>query len=167
MDLFHIDNEIARLLAEGVDPDTGEISPEALEKLDSLRIAREWKLENVALAVKNVRAEAQAYKEEEAAFAARRKAAERQAERLSDFLSAKLNGEKLKTDRVLVTFRKTSAVSVDNSLSALAFLENQDYTDCIRYKDPEIDKAAVKRLLGAGVEVPGIAMEERLSMSVK
>lgn len=166
MKLYEIDGEIRRILAERVDPETGEIAPEAWDELSSLQAERTSKLESVAFAVKNVSADAKAFRAEEEKFAAWRKAAERQAERLSEFLKRELNGEKLMTQRVRVTFRKASAVDVENPVLAMAYLRNQGYTDCIREKEPEINKAAVKRLLGVGVDVPGIRMEERLSMQV-
>lgn len=167
MKLYEIDNEIKRILAERVDPETGEIASEAWDELSALQAERTWKLENVALAIKNVSADAKAFREEEKKFSVWRKASERQAERLSEFLARELDGEKLTTERVRVTFRKVNAVDVENPVLATAYLRNQGYTDCIREKEPEIDKAAVKRLLGVGVDVPGIRMEERLSMQVK
>lgn len=166
VNLYQIDFEISRLLSEGVDPDTGEISVEAWEALSALNMERGWKLENIALAVKNLRADAEAYKAEEAKFAGWRKSAERQAERLSDFISRELNGKDFMTDRVRVKFRKSSAVKVADEAEAMDFLRI-GHQDCIRVKPPEIDKTAVKRLLGAGVEVPGVFVEPRLSMQIK
>lgn len=167
MKLYEIDAEIQRILTEGVDPDTGEISQEALDALDALEMERTKKLENVALAIKQLNAEADAYWKEEKTFNERRRAALKRAERLSAFLSEALRGEKLKTDRALVTFRKTAAVKVENEVLAVSFLTNKGYTDCLRVSPPEINKNAVKRLLDAGVEVPGTVAEERLSMQIK
>lgn len=167
MKLYEISEEIQRILLESVDPETGAIAPEAWDALDALQMEREAKLEAIACAYKNLRSDAEELKAEEASLNERRKRKERRAESLKRFLERQLNGEKLETPRVLVAFRRVSAVNVNNQLLARTFLENGGYGNCLRYKEPEIDKNAVKRLLNVGVEVPGVNVLESLSMSVK
>ena len=59
--------EIEQAITDLVDPETGEITD--FEALDALSMARDEKIENVALWTKNLNAEAKAIREEEKALA--------------------------------------------------------------------------------------------------
>ena len=76
MNLYEIDAAITAL----VDPETGEVSD--FDAFDRLSMARDQKIENIALYYKNLVADAAAYKAEKLAFADRQKAAENKAQRL-------------------------------------------------------------------------------------
>lgn len=167
MNLYTINAEIARLIEAAVDPETGEVDEEALDALNSLQMERGAKLENIALAYKNLRSDAEELKAEEATLRGRREQKERRAESLKGFLARQLDGEKMETPRVAVSFRKSSAVDVRNPMMALAFLESSGYTDCIRVKEPELDKSACKRLIAVGVDIPGMEIVDRKSISIK
>lgn len=167
MKLYEIDAAIERLVESLADPETGEVNEDALDELNALQMERGAKLENIALAYKNLRSDAEELKVEEAALKERRERKERRAERLKQFLSRQLDGEKMETPRVAVSFRKSSAVDINNPTLALSFLANKGYTDCIRVKDPDIDKAACKRLIGVGVTIPGVEIISRQSISIK
>lgn len=78
--LYEIDTQIT----ECFDADTGELLD--AEKLENLMIEKENKLENVALWIKNLKADAAMYKAEKTAFAERQAAAERKAESLTEWL---------------------------------------------------------------------------------
>ncbi len=164
MKLYEINVEIEKFLSENLDEETGEIrNPELL---DALQIARDEKLEAISLYVKSLSSDAAAIREEERTLAERRKAKERKAESLRDFLERELAGNKLETPRVSVTFRKTQSVRVDDADAAIESLWSGGFADAIRYK-AEIDKTAVKRLLKDGREIQGVSLAESLSMSIK
>jgi hypothetical protein len=153
MKLYEIDEAILAC----IDQETGEIIDP--EQLDALQIERETKLENVALWIKDLTAEAAALKAEKQAFAERQKAAETKAESLKNWLSHALAGEKFKTTRVAVSFRKTKSVQVSD-IWAL----DESF---IKYAEPTADKAAIKKAIEAGQEVNGATLVESLSLSVK
>jgi hypothetical protein len=124
-----------------------------------LQIEREEKLENVALWIKDLKAEVEALKAEKQAFADRQKAAENKAESLKKWLSDALAGEKFKTTKVAVSFRKTKSVQVDNVF---------DLDDSfVKYAEPTPDKTAIKKAIEAGQEVKGATLVESVSISVK
>lgn len=105
MKLYEIDQAIQEILDGAVvDEATGEVSMD-LEALEALELQRQDKLEGVALAVKNISAEADAIRAEEKKLAARRKTLENKRDGLKDYLAYALNGEKLKTPRVAVSYR--------------------------------------------------------------
>jgi hypothetical protein len=74
-----------------------------------------------------------------------------------------LNGEKFKTARLSVSYRTSKAVEVDNEFLKWAMSNGEQY---LRYKEPEVDKTAVKEALEKG-EVPHAALVERVSVTIK
>ena len=95
--------EIDQAILDTIDPETGEIVD--IEKLSELQMQREAKIENVALWVKNLKAEASAYKAEKDAFAEREKVAKAKIENLSEWLTGALNGERSRS-QILTRFLK-------------------------------------------------------------
>ena len=57
MTLYEINQEIESVLENAIDMETGEISEEALQKINELQMAKDVKVENVALWHKNLLAE--------------------------------------------------------------------------------------------------------------
>ena len=157
MKLYEIPGEITDLL----DPETGEITDE--EQLGKL--LRKWNngIEWLALEVKNSLAEAEALKKEKEAFAQRQKTAENRAKHLKEYIAFLLNGEKFKTDRVQISFRKSEQVQTDEEFMLWA-LEHSAY---LRFKEPEVDKAALKDALKNGVEVPHACLVEKENIQIK
>lgn len=151
--LYEIDTQIT----ECFDADTGELLD--AEKLENLMIEKENKLENVALWIKNLKADAAMYKAEKTAFAERQAAAERKAESLTEWLKNALNGQKFKTEKAEVSFRKTSKVEVLDIWEL-----NEDF---VKYSDPTPDKAAIKRAIKAGEDVKGARLIDDISMTIK
>lgn len=153
MRLYEIDEAILSC----IDTETGEILD--ADKLNALQIEREEKLENVALWIKDLTAEAAALKAEKQAFADRQKAAENKAESLKKWLTEALAGEKFKTTKVAVSFRKTKSVQVEDIWKL-----DDSY---VKYAEPTADKAAIKKAIEAGQEVAGATLVENVSISVK
>ena len=161
MKLYEINAELEALL-EQVDPETGELTCDT-KALAALMIAREEKLEGLALYVKNMDAEAAAIKAEEQTLAARRKALEKKAERTRDFLRESLAGETIKTARVAVTYRASNAVELAPEFMEWA-LVNDRY---LRHEQPKPDKMALMAALKAGESIPGAELVERINMTIK
>lgn len=155
--LYDIDTKIMECMANCIDPDTGEITNS--EQLEALQMERQTKLENVALYIKNLKADAAMYKAEKQAFAERQAAAEKRAESLSEWLRKALDGQKFKTEKTEVNFRKTQKVEI---------LDIWDLNeDLLKYSDPTPDKAAIKRAIKAGEEVKGAKLVDDISMTIK
>lgn len=136
MNIFQIDAEIMNC----VDMETGEVIDEAM--LDQMQMERDKKIENVALWIKELRAEADAIKAEVAKLNERKKVAENKAESLRQYLEYALAGEKFKTPKVAVSYRKSEAVLITD----IDALDKR----FLRYKDPEPDKAAIKKAIKCG-----------------
>ena len=162
MTLYEIDEEIQELLDE-VDPETGELITDYVA-LDALLMEREAKIENIVLFIKNLSSDVRELKAEEAALAERRKKAEKKAERLREYVSHALGGERFQTPRCCVSFRKSTALELGEGFTEWA----KEHADTLlRYKEPEPDKAAIKSALAGGAEIPEAKLVQNTTMTIK
>lgn len=106
--LYEINEEILSC----VDMETGEIID--AEKLGRLQMAFDDKVEGIALWIKNLLSDAAAIKEEKDKLAERQRVCENKAKNLKEYLSGFLGGEKFKTPRVAISYRKSKSVDVQD-----------------------------------------------------
>lgn len=139
-----------------VDEETGEILN--IMQLDELVMEKDEKVENIALWIKNLTAEAKAIKEEAEKLRKRAQAAGNKADRLKEYLQMCLAGEKFKTARVAISYRKSKAVNVTDITEI-----PEEYTSF----EIKADKAEIKKALEMGVVIPGAELEERESMTIR
>ena len=160
MNLYEIDLEINKIL-EQVNED-GELPEDAIEQLEKLAMDEKTKLENTAVYYKNLLSDTKSLREEEKALAERRKAKEKNAERvktyLSDYLQAK-GMKKYETTRAVLSFRKSVKTEIDEAV--LPDIEKY----WVVTKKP--DTAWIKTLLKDGVEVPGASLVENQNIQIK
>lgn len=163
MKLFDIDERLAACVkldeSRVVDTESGEIID--LEAIAALEMERDKKLENLGCWYKNLLAEAEALKAQKNAFAEREKAAKAKAESLKGFLGRYLNGKKFETAKVAMSFRKSEAVEFD------AKCIGDVPEEFLKFKDPELDKVAVKKAIKAGETVPGCELVARQNLQIK
>ena len=161
MNLYWVDNAIYKLYDELVDPETGEITdPDAFaERYAELEISREEIIENTLLLYKNCIADAAAIAEEIKVLKERKDAIERKAERFKTDAADALGGEKFQTAKVAVSWRKSTAAEVDESLCPEEYITTKVTT--------APDKKAITAALKAGQEIPGCKLVERVNMSVR
>lgn len=160
MTLYEIDQKIYALQ----DRETGEILD--YKAFEELQMDRERKIENTALWVKDLLAEAKAIQEEIKALQERQRRNNAKAARLKGYLERALEGMKFTTARCEVTFRKTNSLYIEDATRLLRWAEENGYDYCIRYQEPEIDKPGIKKLIKSGVDVPGAAMVSGRSVGV-
>lgn len=149
---------INQAILECLDMETGElIDPERLEQLT---MEKDQKIENVACWIKNLTAEAAAYKAEKAAFAEREAQALKKADALKKWLSDALAGQKFSTAKCAVSFRKSEAVMVDDI--------NLIPAEMLRVKTTyEPDKTAIKNAIKSGREINGCMLVENSNIQIK
>ena len=154
--------EIDQAIMECVDLETGEIID--TEQLDKLQMERDTKLENVACWIKDLKAEAEALKNEKQALAERQRVAENKVESLKKWLAYALQGEKFKTPKCAISFRKSEAVEVtDEGLNNLM----KEHDELLTYKAPEPNKTAIKQALKDGLSVEGVQLIQNTSTIIK
>ena len=158
MNIYEIDNAMFFL----VDEETGEIKD--YEAFEEMQMIPEEKIENTALWYKNLIAESKAIREEEKALAERRKSLENKAESLKNFVNRTLNGNKFSTSKVAISYRKSTAVEVDDEFIDYAMKNNNDL---LTYKQPEPNKTVIKGMLQGGFDIPHAELVERNNMSIK
>lgn len=153
MKLYEIDNAIM----DCVDMETGEIID--VERLSALQMERDQKIEGIGCWIKNLLSDAKALKEEKDNLAARQKVAENKAASLKEFLSKYLDGEKFKTAKVSISYRKSDSVDI----SANATVPEE----FLKYAEPTLDKIGLKAALKAGKEFPGISLKTSQNIQIK
>lgn len=161
MTLYEIDEQIRNCIRidekSAVDTLTGEVID--LKQLDELAMERSQKIKNIALWYKNLVADARALKDEETAFAIRRKTAENKAEQLKSYLANVLDGEKVKETEFAIGWRKSKAVTItDEKKLPEIFLIAQP---------PKVDKTAIGKALKDGEYVPGAELIENMNIQIK
>lgn len=164
MTLYDINAEIAELVANMVDPDTGEIDEETAERLASLHIDRQTKLENMACALVGLKKDKEAVNAEKTKLAKREKSIDKAIERLSYILKTGLDGEKLKSPRVNVYYRSSEATEVDEDFIGWA---EENAPQFLTFAKPEANKTAIKEWLRAGNELDFARLVQNSSMIVK
>ena len=165
MSLYTINRDLESVLNalfESTDEETGEVDGSLVQVLEDLQMQKAEKLDNIGAFYKNLLAEADMLKKEEEALKARRKAKERKAEQLKNYVASVLNGEKFESSRVAFSWRKSSQLVLDEQ-----YIENipEEY---LKYNDPDIDKAKLKEDLKKGINLDGIAhLEDKNNLQVK
>ena len=159
MTIYEIDNEIMNC----VDMETGEVID--TDKLNDLQMERDAKIENVACWIKELKAEAEAIKNEKQALTERKRVAENKAESLKNWLAYALNGKKFNTSKCSVSYRNSESVEVtEEGLEALM----RDHEDLLTYKAPEPNKKAIKDAIkNDGLTVAGVQLLQKTSTIIK
>lgn len=151
--LYEINEEILNC----VDMETGEIID--TERLEQLQLAFDNKVEGIALWIKNLLSDAEAIKAEKDKLAERQKACENKAKNLKEYLSKFLGGQKFKTPKVSISYRKSESVEVTD-ISKL----DDDY---LKFAEPTVDKTKVKKALKAGTTLQGVVLVENQNIQIK
>ena len=150
--------EIDAAILNCCDMETGEIID--ADALDALMMEREKKIENIALYIKNLTADAAAYKAEKEAFAAREAQATNKAANLKKYLTGALNGQKFNTALCAISFRRSEKVEIDEESAIPA-----EYMNEVVKRTP--DKTAIKAAIKAGQEISGCRLVENQNISIK
>ena len=151
--LYEINESIMAL----IDEETGEITD--IGALNALQIERDTKLENIALWVKNLKADAEMFKAEKQAFEERQKRAEKKAESLKNYLASALEGQKFKTARVECSYRSSESVNVTD-ITVIP-------TEYLKFAEPTADKVAIKAAIKSGKEIAGAEIVSKQNLLIK
>lgn len=161
MNLYWVDNAIYKLYESYVDPDTGEITdPEAFEqRFESLQISKDEIIHNSVKLYKNYKSDAEKIANEIKYLKERQTVLERKAERLKTDLERELGGEKYECTEGVVSWRKSTAVDVDEAICPADYITVKTTT--------QPDKKAITAALKAGESIPGCKLVERQNMIIK
>lgn len=157
MKLFEIEEELEKC----VDSETGEFDE---DKYNALTQLKENKIEGLICYYKNTVADAEALKTQEKIFKERREREERKAESLKAYIARALNGEKFKSDKVEVGYRKSKVVQTAEDFVKWAVEHDRD--DLLTYKEPTANKTAIKEAINNGEDVPA-EIVENVNLQIK
>lgn len=161
MTLYDIDNQIAQILNESVDEETGELNEEALESIGALQMARTEKLDNIGIYLKSLDAEITALKEEKSKLDERIKSKSNKIERIKNYLlTYVITEKKIETTHAVYTTRDSEYVDV---------ISEEDIPEMyLKIKvEKSPDKTAIKNAIKAGEEIPGAVIAKRASLTIK
>lgn len=140
-----------------IDEETGEILN--IGELDALQLEKDTKVENICLLIKNLKSDAEAYRNEKKSFDQKIRITENKIARLTGYIEYILAGDKFKSSKVNVSYRKSEQVECADMLMV--------EPDFLRYKEPELDKKKIKDAIKAGIEVKGCQLVERQNIQIK
>lgn len=144
--LYDIDDKLSSL----IDEETGEIlDPSAFDRLE---MEKEKKIEQIALWIKNMQADAKAIGEERERLYKREIVIKNTIDRLKYYLTSILGGKKFTTAKCQIYFRKSSSVKIDDSFVRWAQENNRD--DLLTYQIPTPSLLAIKEDLIKGYDLP-------------
>ena len=155
MTLYEIDEQIL----ECIDEETGEIID--VEKLTALNMEREKKISNVACWIKDLKAEAEAIKNEKQNLAKRQATCENKAESLKHWLEFALAGDKYKDSRVSISYRKSESVSFSDNFNVA------NLPDSMKKITIEPKKTEIKDYLKSGATIEGCSIVESNNIQIR
>ena len=158
--------EIDAAILAAVDQETGEILD--TERLDTLQMERERKLEGVALWVKDLNYEAQMVKEEADKLTARKRALDNKISALKMWLLMALEGQKLKTPRCSVYQTHSQKLAVEDESELINAIQTLDEPErFLRFRAPELKKDEIKKAIKDGWTFVGASLEDTESVVIK
>ena len=160
MKLYEIPNELEAL----IDPETGEVTDadRFIELTNRFENGKEW----LALMYKNYLSDAEALKKEKDTFAVRERVAKNKAESVKHYLDYLCGGQKFSTDKVAVTYRKSTVVEVSDDFVSKA-IGDENLERYLKYKEPEVDKTAIKEAIKQGFVIDNARLVEKNNIQIK
>ncbi len=149
----------------------GEIPEEAIkDTLDSLNQEFTEKADNIACAIKNESAAANAIKAEIDQLTERKKRHEHTVQKLKTYLMnamISLNQSKIETPRCRLSIRNNApSVECEDEKRFIEFALKK-HPELLNIKDPEISKTQVKLALSSGQQLPYCRLTAKQSLQIK
>nr|DAS78174.1 MAG TPA: resistance protein [Caudoviricetes sp.] len=162
MNLYEINKEILNCIktetGETINAETGEVI--SIQQLNELEMQRNEKIKNIALWIKNLNADVNAFEDELKTLTARKKAAKAKVEQLKKWLSLNLDdGEKITDPKFAISWRASERVTIT---------DEHKIPECyLKYAEPTIDKVAIKKAIKNGDKVDGVVIEKNKTIQIK
>lgn len=158
MNLFEINGFLRDLIESATNPETGEINSQLSSEIEDLTIERDNKVEYLALLKKELEYKSEALHEECEILKARKKIVDKKCEWIRLYLSTILNGQNFETPRVVISWRKSESLQIDN--------ENLLPAEYYRYTE-SVDKLKIKEALKSGVQIDGCQIVAKNHIQIK
>lgn len=178
--LFDISAEFAELFeqldslteqADAMGIPREEVETAWFDTLDGMEQEFNLKAENVALYVKELNVKADALKQEEKKLSERRKAYERRAASLKDYLMhnmMQMHQKKVDGVRARITIRNNPAsLQIQDESAVIQLLEQNGQDNLLKYAKPELRKTEIKSFLQSGGQLEGCSLITTQSILIK
>jgi len=164
MKLYELADQYNEAFAAMVDAETGEINDQALATLDALQVDIKDKGLAVAAYIRNHDADVDALKAEEQRLATRRKQLESRMDWLRGYLLDNMQRcgiSEIKSPYFTIKTKKCPpSVKVTD--------ENQLPQKYVQVKESiSVDKILIKKDIAEGIDVPGVVMEQKTTVTIK
>lgn len=170
-DRFQFAFDMLEKVAENPDEYPADAVDSLMKGFDGMNMKFDEKAESIALHVKELKAQAMAIKDEEKRLAGRRKAKESQIEWFMSYLLTcmqKAQKSKLETSRCVVSIRSNpESVEIDNTDAFVEMLCKTDRDELLKYSEPEIRKAELKKRMQDGETFEGARLVRKQSLNIK
>lgn len=167
MNLYQIDENINQLVSLF---ENGELSEEELNQgLEAMGEITKDKLDNIVSYIKNVNAEVKALKEEEANLSTRRKAKEKNIDKLKDYVKDYLvrnDIKKLETTRNIISLAKTPEKAVISDLEGFVVWALLNHKELVKTETSPI-LTKIKDIVKTGEEIPYVKIESGTGLRIK
>lgn len=162
--LYKIANEYQSLLEQTYDPETGEIFPQVLDKLEELSTTMEDKAVAVASYIKNLDAEREAIAQAKKNMAERESRLDRRSDYLTQYLQCNMERcgiTEIKSPLFVIKLKKCP-VSTD------IIDENMIPDDYKKRKEVvSIDRMKLKEEMLSGVVIPGAQLKQNNRLDIR
>lgn len=160
--LYELDQKINELIANSIDPETGEVSDGFIEKLDALNMERNEKIDNIMRLYKNLISDAAGGEAEEKRLSELKKSAKNRAESLKNYLSRYMEAgvEKFTSEHGKIGWRKSEKVVVQD----VDTLPEEFKKVKVEVK---ADLISLKNALKEDRKIDGVSLEEHQNIQIK
>lgn len=160
--LYELDQKINELIANSIDPETGEVSDGFIEKLDALNMERNEKIDNIMRLYKNLISDAAGREAEEKRLSELKKSAKNRAESLKNYLSRYMEAgvEKFTSEHGEIGWRKSEKVVVQD----VDTLPEEFKKVKVEVK---ADLISLKNALKEDRKIDGVSLEEHQNIQIK
>lgn len=160
--LYELDQKINELIANSIDPETGEVSDGFIEKLDALNMERNEKIDNIMRLYKNLISDVAGWEAEEKRLSELKKSAKNRAESLKNYLSRYMEAgvEKFTSEHGKIGWRKSEKVVVQD----VDTLPEEFKKVKVEVK---ADLISLKNALKEDRKIDGVSLEEHQNIQIK
>lgn len=164
MKLYEYNEAIANFAFQ-IDEETGEVLNG--EEFEALQIGRKEKILATGLKIKDLESDNKAIDDEIKRLQAWRDTGKNEIAWLKDYLARMLeDGEKISEPNLKIGWRTSEALGVTDESALIEWLK-KNRPEGLTFKEPTVNKTAVKGLIKQGVKIPMAKIEQRNNIQIK
>ena len=164
MKLYEYNEAIANFAFQ-IDEETGEVLN--CEEFEALQLGRREKILATGLKIKDLESDNKAIDDEIKRLQAWKETGKNEIAWLKDYLSRMLeDGEKVSEPNLKIGWRSSEALGITDEPALIEWLK-LNRPEGLTFKEPTVNKTAVKGLIKQGVKIPMAKIEQRNNIQIK